>query len=65
MKCALCRDYLDEEHPSSIYSRNPKTFRLAWMHPYCYQASLENLKELPARSIDFDSRYDEYISRFQ
>ncbi len=65
MKCVLCKDLLDQEHPSAIYGRNPETFRQAWMHLYCFDVALETLKEKGSKNTDFDSQFDEYISRFQ
>ena len=35
MKCRICFDKLDPEHPSSIYGLNPITFRKGWMHYDC------------------------------
>lgn len=63
MKCTICREKLDTEHPESIYGKNPKTFRDAWMHSYCYKIALEDLKDLSS-SKNYDNKYDEYITRF-
>lgn len=59
-KCALCGDSVDEEHPSAIRWYNPATFRMAWMHLWCYRNAYDMLEdELPGNVI-YDNRQDEY-----
>ena len=64
MKCKICKDKLDTEHPDSICGKSPKTFRDAWMHSYCYKIALEDLKDLPSSKTEYINKYDEYITRF-
>jgi hypothetical protein len=64
MKCVLCREQIDIEHPETVYDRNPSTFRMAWMHRFCFQVALEDLKhEKPSKNV-YQSRLDEYLTRF-
>jgi hypothetical protein len=68
MKCVLCKDSIDTEHPLSVYERNPKTFRLAWMHYFCLEVEVEIAAKEPSRSKRdghlYDSRLDEMVTRF-
>lgn len=60
MKCALCKDKLDTEHPDSVYCLNPETFRKAWMHYNCFLNTYDCLKSQKAKNIQFLNRQDEY-----
>lgn len=64
MNCAICKDKLEVDHPNNIYDVNPITYRKAWMHFDCYCMALDDLKDEKSQHTDFDSRYDEYISKF-
>ncbi len=64
MRCALCREQLDPEHPETTYDRNPQTFRKAWMHNFCFSIALEDLKhEKPSTNV-YQSKLDEYLTKF-
>lgn len=65
MKCALCGDTIDLEHPLSLYGLNPETFRMAWMDQYCYDQAFEALVEFEASSQEFLNRQDEYLERIK
>ncbi len=64
MKCAICKDKLDEEHPNSTYGVNPESFRKAWMHLRCFINAFDILRNTPSKCYDFDNRLDEYITKF-
>jgi len=53
MKCKICHDKLDPEHPDSIRGLSPLTFREAWMHYNCYKDAYQELSE------DKKDRYDQ------
>ncbi len=63
MKCALCKLALDQESPYVVYALNPSSFRMAWMHDYCYQVAYEDLQDEDARDPQFLNRKDEYDQR--
>lgn len=50
MRCKLCNDAMDTDHPLSIYARNPATGRRAWMHFSCFREAVESLIGAPAAS---------------
>jgi hypothetical protein len=64
-RCALCNQSLDRESPFSIYGRNPRTFRYAWMHDFCAVNAFEALRGQPSKRAEYDNRQDEYIQRFE
>jgi hypothetical protein len=65
-RCALCKQRMNVDAQSDvIYGRNPKTFRLAWMHYICAAWELETLNSQPSRSPHYENRYDEYLHRFE
>lgn len=63
LKCALCKDKIDLEHPDTIYDKNPKTNRNAYMHTYCYKIAIEELKDTPSKSTHYENKVDEYYSK--
>jgi len=58
--CVICGDTIESEIDIR-YSRNPETFRYAYMHYYCYIDALEEIKYIESKKLEFDSRYDEYL----
>lgn len=63
-KCVLCGDTLDTEHPQSILDINPETFRRGWMHNDCLEVALDTAKEQAPSSVEYQNRFDEYVTRF-
>lgn len=64
MKCVLCKQNVFEEQPDVVLGRNPKTFRQATMHIYCFEIAFEETKEIESNNPSYLSRSDEYLSRF-
>lgn len=65
MICRLCLYPADPEHPETVYSLNPATFRQAIMHWWCFLAAYEILTEVQAKQPEFADRKDEYDCRMQ
>lgn len=65
MKCALCKETLNPDAPDVVYAHNPETFRLAWMHGFCFQHTYMELKNEQAKETMYSNRQDEYDSKFQ
>ncbi len=61
MKCKICNDELDTESPYNVYGKNPLTFRNCWMHGYCFDNALNDLKTQSSKNIDYENKYDEYL----
>lgn len=65
VRCVLCGDYLDPEHPFDAgYAPNPFTFRDAWMHSFCFENAFQDIAELPASKTIYNNRQDEYLTKF-
>ncbi len=64
-KCAICEELMDSEHPDSIYIRNPKTFRLAWLHRFCFDQVFGDLIHHESSKSIYLNRQDEYLTRFE
>lgn len=56
-----CNKNLNTESPYNIYGKNPLTFRNAWMHGFCFDNSIDDLKTQSSKLINFKNRYDEYL----
>jgi hypothetical protein len=71
MICRLCLEKLPPyalDCPAlmngAIEAINPLTFRKAIMHCYCYKIALETCREIESSDINYNSRYDECLSKF-
>lgn len=64
VRCAVCGESLDPEHPDSIHQRNPLTFRVAWMHYFCAEMAFEQIDGQTASSPMYKDRLDEYNCKF-
>lgn len=68
VKCVICGDQTDPENPletGAIYAPNPLTFRKAWMCGLCYLGALDDAFSMPASSVEYENRLDEYNSKFE
>lgn len=64
VRCVLCGEAMNAESPYEVFDYNPMTFREAWMHGFCADVALQDLRFQDASSSDYQSRYDEYLTRF-
>lgn len=61
VKCILCKDFIDPEHPASLYGINPKTFRWGWMESFCFDVACEETMDIPSKKTQYLNRYEEYL----
>lgn len=64
VKCVICEQHLDTESPYVNHARNPETFRVAWMHYFCFEHTYQELKNQPASKPIYTDRQDEFDTRF-
>jgi hypothetical protein len=64
MKCTLCGETIDPEHPLTVRGVNPETNRKGWMHGYCFVQALDELRSMPSDSPAFVNRWDEYETKY-
>lgn len=65
MICILCKQPVDTEHPTeTVRVPNPITFRIAWMHIFCFEEELGQSEYEEASSSEYYNRQDEYLTRF-
>jgi hypothetical protein len=68
--CGVCGERIRRDEyeapPGSgvVYARNPNTFRLSWIHDYCYSEAWEEAKVTPSKHRRYQSRLDEMLSRY-
>lgn len=61
VKCTLCKDFIDPEHPQVLYGINPMTFRWGWMDLFCYIVACEEAMDTPSKKNQYSNRYEEYL----
>lgn len=66
VRCVLCGISADPESPfldGAVYTVNPKTMRLAWMHGDCLGEELDQAESVASSKPEFDNLADEWFEK--
>lgn len=67
MKCKVCGGVIkihDYDAGFDFTAVSPITFRKANFHSYCYSLEVEEAMETKSKTLDYESRYDEYLVNY-
>ena len=66
MKCTSCKEKIEIwefDVLDAFEEINPITFRKGTFHLECYKLLIEEAKQTPSCDVNYENKFDEYISR--
>lgn len=66
-RCKVCKqkiEFWQFEIGAAFEEVSPVTFRKANFHSYCYDLEVEQAKQTESKNVNYQNRYDEYLTKY-